>query len=132
LAVTAPLTPWLLAWALDRGVRLAATCLPPFIEKLAPRPAGPPLDLIEITELAREDAAAVLRQLRETLAACYKVAIDAPVAEAVVARSSTLAGNLPHKAIAVLDAASARAAILRQSAVTLCDVYLAAPRMREV
>jgi ATP-dependent Clp protease ATP-binding subunit ClpA len=132
LAVTAPSTPWLLAGALDRGARLAATCLPPFVEKLAQGPLVRRMDLIEITELAREDAAAVLRHLRETLAAYHRVAIDAPVAEAAVARSLTLAGNLPDKAIAVLDAASARAAILRQAAVTLCDVYLAASRMKEV
>jgi hypothetical protein len=30
--VTAPLTPWLLVGALNRGARLAATCLPPCVE----------------------------------------------------------------------------------------------------
>ena len=30
--VTAPLTPWLLVGAPNRGARLAATCLPPFVE----------------------------------------------------------------------------------------------------
>jgi ATP-dependent Clp protease ATP-binding subunit ClpA len=89
------------------------------------------LDPIEVTELAREDAAAALGQLRETLAAHHGVAIDAPVVEAAVARSLTLAGPLPDKAVALMDAAAARAALLKQPAVTLCDVYLAASRMRE-
>ena len=129
--MTAPLTPWLLAGALDRGARLAATCLPPFVEKLGQGPLARRMDIIEIAELAREDAAAVLGHLRETLAAHHGVAIDAPVVEAAVARSLTLAGPLPDKAIALLDAAAARAALLRQPAVTLCDVYLAASRMKE-
>jgi ATP-dependent Clp protease ATP-binding subunit ClpA len=129
--MTAPLTPWLLAGALDRGARLAATCLPPYVEKLSQGPLARRLDLIAVTELAREDAAAVLGHLRETLAAHHGVAIDAPVAQAAVARSLTLAGPLPDKAIALLDAAAARAALLKQPAVTECDVYLAASRMKE-
>jgi ATP-dependent Clp protease ATP-binding subunit ClpA len=129
--MTVPLTPWLLAGALDRGARLTGTCLPPFLEKLALGPLACRLDPIQVTELAREDAAAALGHLRETLTAHHGVAIDAPVVEAVVARSLTLAGPLPDKAIALLDAAAARAALLKQPAVTLCDVYLAASRMKE-
>ena len=117
--MTAPLTPWLLAGALDRGARLAATCLPPFLDKLAQGPLARRLDAIELTELAREDTAAVLAHLRDTLAAHHGVAIDAPVVEAAVARSLTLAGRLPDKAITLLDAAAARAALLKQPAVTL-------------
>jgi ATP-dependent Clp protease ATP-binding subunit ClpA len=129
--MTAPLTPWLLAGALDRGAHIAATCLPPYVEKLAQGPLARRMDLIEVTELAREDAAAVLGHLRETLAAHHRVAIDAPVVEAAVARSLTLAGRQPDKAITLLDAAAARAALMRQPVVTLCDVYLAASRMKE-
>jgi hypothetical protein len=40
--MTAPLTPWLLAGALDRGARLAATCLPPWVEKAGRGPADAP------------------------------------------------------------------------------------------
>lgn len=36
--MTVPLTAWLLAGALDRGARLAGTCLPPYVEKLAVDP----------------------------------------------------------------------------------------------
>ena len=46
----------------------------------------------ELTELAREDVAAVLGHLRETLAAHHRVAIDAPMVEEAVARSLTLTG----------------------------------------
>jgi ATP-dependent Clp protease ATP-binding subunit ClpA len=130
-AMSTGLAPWLLANALDRGAHLAATCLPPCLEKLAQGPLARRMDLIEITELAREDAAAVLGHLRGTLAAHHRVAIDAPVVEAAVARSLTLAGPLPDKAITLLDAAAARAALFKQPAVTECDVYLAASRMRE-
>jgi ATP-dependent Clp protease ATP-binding subunit ClpA len=129
--MTAPLTSWLLAGALDRGARLAATCLPPFVEKLGQGPLARRMDPIEVTELAPGDAAAALGHLRETLAAHHRVAIDAPVVEAALTRSLTLAGRLPDKAITLLDAAAARAALLKQPAVTLCDVYLAASRMKE-
>jgi ATP-dependent Clp protease ATP-binding subunit ClpA len=129
--MTVPLTPWLLAAALDSGARLAATCLPPFAEKLAAGPLARRLDPIEVTELAREDAAIVLGQIRETLAAHHRVAIDAPVVEAAVMRSLSLAGRLPDKAITLLDAAAARAALLKQPEVALCDVYLAASRMKD-
>jgi ATP-dependent Clp protease ATP-binding subunit ClpA len=129
--MTAPLTPWLLAGALDRGAHLAATSLAGFVEKLGAGPLARRMDLIDVRELAREDAAAVLGHLRETLAAHHRVAIDAPVVEAAVARSVTLVGRQPDKAITLLDAAAARAALMRQPAVTLCDVYLAASRMKE-
>ena len=129
--MTVPLTPWLLAGALDRGARLAATCLPPLLEKLTQGPLARRMDPIEVTEFPREDATAVLGHLRETLAAHHGVAIDAPVVEAAAARSLTLAGLLPDKAITLLDAAAARAALLKQPLVTECDVYLAASRMKE-
>lgn len=129
--MTVPLTPWLLAGALDRGARLAATCLPRFVEKLPQGPLARRMDPIEVTELAREDATAVLGHLRETLAAHHGVAIDAALVEAAVARSLTLAGPLPDKAITLLDAAAARAALLKQPTVMECDVYLAASRMKE-
>jgi len=125
-----PLTPWLLAGALNRA-RLAATCLPSSVQQLDEGPLARRMDLIEITELAREDAAAVLGHLRDTLVAHHGVAIDAPVVEAVVARSLSLAGKLPDKAVTLLDAAAARAALLKQPEVTLSDVYLAASRMKE-
>jgi ATP-dependent Clp protease ATP-binding subunit ClpA len=59
------------------------------------------------------------------------VAIDATVVEAAVARSLTLGGLLPDKAITLLDGAAARAALMKQPAVTLCDLYLVASRMKE-
>jgi ATP-dependent Clp protease ATP-binding subunit ClpA len=84
------------------------------------------MDPIEIAELAREDVAAVLGHLHDTLAAHHRVAIDGSVVEAAAERSSSLYGLQPDKAITLLDAAAARTVLLRQSAVTLCDLYLAA------
>lgn len=74
----------------------------------------------------------MLGHLRDTLAVHHRVAIDASEVEAAAERSLSLAGHLPDKAIRLLDAAAARAALLKQSQVTLCDVYLAASRMKEV
>jgi len=130
-AMTIPLTPWLLAGALDGGARLAATCLPPYVGRLTQGPLANRIDLVEITELAREDTTAALHHLRDTLAAHHGVTIDAPLVETAVARSLSLEGSLPDKAVRLLDAAAARAALLKQPSVTECDVYLAASRMRE-
>ena len=129
--MTVPLAPWLLAAALDRGARLAATCPPLLVEKLSVGPLARRMDIIDVTELARQDTAAVLGQLRGTLAAHHRVAIGQQVIDAAMERSLTLGGSLPDKAIGLLDAAAARAVLLKQPAVTLCDVYLAASRMKE-
>lgn len=126
-----PLSPWMLAAALDRGARLAATCEPSLVERLVDGPLARRMDVIEVRELARDDAAAALAQLRETLAAHHGVAIDEPVVAAALERSLTLSGRLPDKAITLLDAACSRAALLQQPAVTLCDLFLAASRMRD-
>jgi ATP-dependent Clp protease ATP-binding subunit ClpA len=129
--MTSPLAPWLLASALDRGVRLVGTCLPGFAEKLARGPLARRIDTIDLGELAREDTAKALAQLKDKIGEHHGVTIDAETVEATVARALSLAGNLPDKAIALLDAAAARAVLQKQLAVTLCDLYLAASRMKE-
>jgi ATP-dependent Clp protease ATP-binding subunit ClpA len=129
--MTSPMAPWLLASALDRGVRLAGTSLPGFIDKLARGPLARRIDTVDLGELAREDTAQALAQLNEKIAEHHGVMIEAETVGAAVARSLSLAGNLPDKAIALLDAAAARAALHRHATVTLCDLYLAASRMKE-
>jgi ATP-dependent Clp protease ATP-binding subunit ClpB len=129
--MTSPMAPWLLASALDRGVRLAGTSLPGFIDKLARGPLARRIDTVDLGELAREDTAQALAQLNEKIAEHHGVMIEAETVDAAVARSLSLAGNLPDIAIALLDAAAARAALHRQATVTLCDFYLAASRMKE-
>jgi len=127
--MTSPMAPWLLASALERGVRLAGTSLPGFIEKLARGPLAHRIDTIELGELARQDTAEALAQLKDSIAEHHGVTIEVKTVEAALARSLSLRGDLPDKAIALLDAAAARAAVQNQQAVTLCDVYLAASRM---
>jgi ATP-dependent Clp protease ATP-binding subunit ClpA len=129
--MTVSLTPWLVASALDRGARLIATCLPALVEKLAQGPLARRVDVIELTEIPRDDSAAALRGLCQQLAAHHHLEIEPAVVEAAVERSLSLAGPLPDKAITLLDAAASRAGLLHQSSVTLCDVYLAASRMKE-
>jgi len=127
-----PLTPWMLAGALDRGARIVVTCLPEFREKLSQGPLARRIDLIELTELAPDDALAALTLHCPALAAHHGVGIDTDVIEAAVTRSLTLAGRLPDKAIALLDTACARARLQQQPRVTRCDVYVAASRMKNI
>jgi hypothetical protein len=129
--MTVSLAPWLLAAALDRGARLIATCLPLFVEKLVQGPLVRRVDVIDVSELVQDDAMTALAGLTKTLTAHHRVEIGNEAIEAAVERSLSLAGPLPDKAITLLDSAAARAALLRQPEVTLCDVYLVASRMRE-
>jgi ATP-dependent Clp protease ATP-binding subunit ClpA len=129
--LSVPFAPWLFAAALDRGARLIATCLPPFAERLSQGPLARRLELIDLPELAPAASATALGMLRETLESHHGVAIGLPVVEAALTRSLSLAGRLPDKAITLLDAAAARAALLGQPTVTEGDVFLAASRMKE-
>lgn len=133
LATTAtPLASWMLAGALDCGARLIGACLPHFAPELEAGPLAHGIDLIKLTELICEDAHAALNRMRAALAAHHGVQIDADIVAAALDRSLSLAGSLPGKAIALLDAAAGRAALLRQPTVTLCDVYLMASRMKDM
>lgn len=130
--IATPLAPWILASTFDRGAHLIGACLPAFAAKFEPGPLARRIDLIEITELVPKDADAALKQMREMLAAHHGVSIGSDITTAALERSLSLAGSLPEKAIALLDAAAARAALMLKPAVALCDVYLAASRLKDL
>jgi hypothetical protein len=124
--------PTLLAHALDGGLRLAGTMLPTQgAAQVSVAPLARRMHVIELTELGPEESSpAVLAALRK-IADHHRVIIDETLGGAAVERSLPLAGFLPAKAIALLDAAAAEATLGRSQEVTLYHLYLAASRFLE-
>lgn len=119
----------LLREALDRGVRLIATCLPVQRNRFSFHPLAARLEIVQLNELCASDTRHVLEILRPSLTNHHRVQIDAEVENAAVERSLSMEGRFPGKAVALLDAAAARASLTGSAAVTLMDIYLAASRM---
>jgi ATP-dependent Clp protease ATP-binding subunit ClpA len=120
--VGVPRGQWLLAQALDQGVKLVGTLL------AAPLPATPRLSrrvqLVELTEPWPEEMATILFALRERIAGHHQVRIDDSTVHAVIRNADSIAGSLPARAINLLDMAVARAAGAGRTEVSLSDIYL--------
>lgn len=123
--------PALLCDALDGGLRLIATALPQSRERFDVYPLTRRFELIELSELSTDDSMRALEGVRQRIAAHHGVGVDPDMVKTAVDRSISLAGCLPAKAIALLDAAASRAALARSPAVAVLDVYLAAAAMPE-
>ena len=119
----------LLRDASDRGARLMATSTPEYCKALCAVPLAPRIETIMLSEFCDVDAGHVLEAMRDSIAAHHGVTIDADVVNAAVEQSMALPGHLPGKAIALLDAAAARASLTGGAAVTQLDIYLASSRM---
>jgi ATP-dependent Clp protease ATP-binding subunit ClpA len=121
--------PALLAQALDGGLRLAGTMLPTQgATQVSVAPLARRMHVIELTELGPEESSMAVLAVLQRVAAHHGVTIDDALGSAAVERSLPLAGFLPAKAIALLDAAAAEAALGRSQEVTLYHLYLAASR----
>lgn len=127
-----PRGPLLLSDALDRGVRLIGTTLPAFLDRYKVAPLARRLDFVELPELTPPEALLVLRSLRQEITQHYRIQMGESVVTEAVERCLSLAGYLPAKAIALLDAAAARAALASAAEVSLYHIYLAATLFPEV
>jgi ATP-dependent Clp protease ATP-binding subunit ClpA len=124
--------PTLLAQALEGGLRLAGTVLPtPGATQLSVAPLARRTHVIELTELSPEESHTAVLAVLPRIAEYHRVAIDETLGRAAVERSLPLVGYLPAKAITLLDAAAAEAALGRSQEVTLYHLYLAANRFLE-
>jgi ATP-dependent Clp protease ATP-binding subunit ClpA len=119
----------LLREALDRGVRLVATSSTDHASRFGLHPLASRVEIVQLSELCAADARRVLEAMRPYIATHHGVRIDAEVEHAVVERSLSMEGQLPGKAVGLLDAAAAHARLTRSAAVTLTNVYLAASRI---
>ncbi len=121
----------LLADALEKDVRLAGVILPEFVGLFEAPPLRRHVDFIETPPLEADSALEALEAWRESIARHHGVRIDKSFLAAVLERSLPLAGCLPDKAIALLDAAAARAAFSGALQLDLYHIYAAGADFRE-
>ena len=121
----------LLAHALDRGARLIGTTLPQHLHPFTLAPLARRIQIIELPPLVPDDAYEALQGHRDRLAAHHGVTIPDALVRAVVDQARSVAGPPPATAIALLDAAAARATRAGDGEVGLPHVYLAASRLLE-
>lgn len=130
VAVT-PRGRFLLAEALEQDARLIGTLMPDFLNTVQLAPLARHLDVIELVPLDPGSTREVLEALREEVVRRHGVEIDPALLREVVDRALSLAGVLPHKAIALLDAAAARAVLACAPQVDLYHIYAAAAEFPE-
>lgn len=121
----------ILADALDRGLAFAGTGRTPGAQACLQPPLDGRARIITLPEPTLEQAAAMVEGARAALGKHHDLEIDAHLAKAAVAASAMLGGSLPGKAIAVLDAAAARAALHGVKIIGLDDLYAAAQRLAD-
>jgi ATP-dependent Clp protease ATP-binding subunit ClpA len=120
--------PLLLTQFLDAGARLVGTLLPEHLSRVQWAPFARRLHLVPLSEPTPSETAAVLEALRPRVAEHHRLAIDASYVNACVKAAQPLAGCFPAKAVTLLDAAAARAALAGATELSLDDLYGAAGR----
>lgn len=125
LALSAvPRGPWMLADAVDRGVRLMGTMLE--ARALDVAPLARRVQLVELCEPWPEEVSELLTALKGRMAEHHHVEIDETAVRAAVEHSQGIEGRQPAKAVALLDAACAAATLSGKRGVGPPEVYLAA------
>ena len=120
-----PRGPWLLADAVDRGLGIVGTMLETKALDAAAALARR-VQLVELWEPWPDEVSELLSALRGRVAEHHRVEIDDAAVRAVAEHSQGLEGCQPAKAVALLDAACARAVLAGKGRVELPEVYLAA------
>jgi hypothetical protein len=101
----------LIARAIDRGARLIGTALPALASRLETATLARRLQVIELGELSLSESEKVIMSVKDSIALHHGVETEDDVAREAVDFSLGLAGRLPAKAIALLDAAAGMASI---------------------
>lgn len=113
---------WLLAQALDQGLKMIGTLLNTSWLEVAPLARR--LQVVELTEPWPEEMTPMLLTLRERIAQHHQVQIDESIVQSVVENAQWIRGCLPARAINLLDTAAARASLAGKDEVSLSDIYL--------
>jgi ATP-dependent Clp protease ATP-binding subunit ClpA len=113
---------WLLAQALDQGLKIIGTLLETSLPDLAPLSRR--IQFVELAEVWAEEVEPILLQHRDQIAQHHAVAINDAIVHAVTENFPLLAGTMPATAINVLDIAAAQAAAAGKPEVTLAEIYL--------
>lgn len=119
----------LLTQAIDGGLAVVGTLLPDGLERLQFAPLARRLHVVNLQELNPRSTLELLQTAAERLTAFHELEIPGECLPACVRISEPLAGVLPAKALAVLDAAAATAALGGAQVLGLDDLYHAASRM---
>ena len=119
----------LLSGFLDRGGRIIGTVLPRQVRLFDRQPLAGRVQVIELCEPTAAETADILVALRERIVAHHRIEIDDSCIRACIAAAQPLAGSMPRKALALLDAAAARSALAGAEVIAADDVYFAARRL---
>lgn len=122
----APYGAFLLARALDQGVPLLGSTLPDLAAALRALPLAGRVVPVELAAAGRGRTLDVLRVVSSRVAEHHGVAIGESLLEPLLQRAAELPGCLPGKAVALLDAAAARARLAGAPELELLHVHLAA------
>ena len=120
--VGVPRGQWLLAQALDQGLKMIGTLLNASLLELTPLARR--MQLVELAEPWPEEIDVVLLSHRDQIAQHHQVRIDDAVVRAANENARWLAGAMPATAITLLDIAAAKAAGAGKDEVTFSDIYL--------
>jgi ATP-dependent Clp protease ATP-binding subunit ClpA len=115
---------WLLAQALEQGLKMIGTSLDASCLELTPLARR--IQVVELSEPWPDEMGSMLGALRERISRHHRVGIDEEIIQAVIENDRLVTGwpSSPARAINLLDAAAARAALAGKSEVSLADVYL--------
>ena len=122
--------PLLLEKHLDTGGRLLGTTLPQHLRHFRREPLARRLHLVELPEASAADTAAVLDALAPRIADHHRIQIDKSCINPCIHAASPIPGCYPAKAITLLDAAAAAAALAGADTLALDDICLAADRIQ--
>jgi hypothetical protein len=120
-----------LARTVDAGGRLVGTTLPALLPVVDAPPVSRHLHPVRLVGLAVEETREVLRATLAELSAHHQICIDEACVRTAVDCARTLAGHLPGVALALIDAACARARICGAPAVDASYIYVAASAFAE-
>jgi ATP-dependent Clp protease ATP-binding subunit ClpA len=126
-----PRGPLLLARAVDAGARIIGTCIGADHAVFRKPPLSRRVCVVELEQLSEEETLEALSVFRGRIAAYHGVGIDEALLPIVVQTSTPVMGSFPSKAIALLDAAAARARLSGAQEIRLEDVYIAVGTFQE-
>lgn len=118
--------PLALARAVEAGGCIAGTTLPMFLPLFDRPPLARHVQPVRIAPLTIDDTCHVVRAALGSLTAHHRVRIDGALVPEVVSRAAMLTGHLPGRALALMDAACARARVCGAPEVDLLHVCIAA------
>jgi len=127
--VGVPRGQWLLAQALDQGLKMIGTLLNASLLEVTPLARR--MQLVELAEPWPEEIDVVLLSHRDQIARHHQVRIDDAIVSAANENAQWLAGAMPATAITLLDIAAAKAAGAGKHEVTVSDIYLSCSMFRQ-